>query len=61
MDGRKKASHDISPVHSVHLADIIIALSGHQLLCMILKLSSKYNAVILSVYLVFETCLMTNI
>jgi len=22
-DGRKKASHDISPVHSVHLADII--------------------------------------
>jgi len=26
MDGRKKASHDISPVHSVHLADIITFL-----------------------------------
>ena len=23
MDGRIKASHDISPVHSVHLADIM--------------------------------------
>jgi len=24
-DGRKKDTHDISPVHSVHLADIINA------------------------------------